>query len=85
MAGPLLGWLVVAWLLAGAALGELRASDCLAPANPTIQENCRPGNHSSVWDVNADGDPSIQVGEAGNAGQHKTITWASPDHHLTIN
>jgi len=60
MAGPLLGWLVVAWLLAGAALGELRASDCLAPANPTIQENCRPGNHSSVWDVNADGDPSIQ-------------------------
>ena len=81
------GWLVVAGLLAGPVLGELRPSDCLAPANPTIQENCRPGNTSTVWDVNADGDPSIQVGglckfTPPSTGHHPTITKLSPGYHL---
>ena len=91
------GWLVVAGLLAGPVLGELRTSDCLAPANPTIQENCRPGNTSTVWDVNADGDPSIQVGGlqcptsphhhpviTPSQGHHPAITWSSHGHHLAI-
>lgn len=35
--------------------------DCVSPRNEIIRENCRPGNNSREWDVNADGDPSIQV------------------------
>ena len=35
--------------------------DCVSPRNEIIRENCRPGNDSREWDVNADGDPSIQV------------------------
>ena len=35
--------------------------DCVNPRNEIIRENCRPGNDSREWDVNADGDPSIQV------------------------
>ena len=32
-----------------------------SPKNSIIAENCLPGNDSTEWDVNADGDPSIQV------------------------
>ena len=28
--------------------------------NEIVLENCKPGNDSREWDVNADGDPSIQ-------------------------
>ena len=34
---------------------------CDSPKNSIIAENCLPGNDSTEWDVNADGDPSIQV------------------------
>lgn len=41
-------------------LAEITEKDCEAPANEIIRENCRPGNDSRHWDVNGDGDPSIQ-------------------------
>ena len=39
---------------------QITEEDCQAPANQIIRENCRPGNDSRQWDVNADGDPTIQ-------------------------
>jgi hypothetical protein len=33
---------------------------CAAPANKIVAENCKPGNPSSEWDINADGDATIQ-------------------------
>ena len=48
-------------LAAAAARAEISHQDCLNPANRIIAENCRPGNLSTHWDVNSDGDPSIQV------------------------
>lgn len=36
------------------------ASACAAPANKIVAENCRPGNPRTEWDINADGDPTIQ-------------------------
>ena len=55
--------------------GDIGPNDCLrlalisfaypkilaSPKNSIIAENCLPGNDSTEWDVNADGDPSIQV------------------------
>ena len=38
----------------------ISVDDCLDPSNKIIEENCRVGNDSRDWDVNADGDPSIQ-------------------------
>ena len=32
---------------------------CASPANKIIAENCKPGNDSTEWDVNAHGDPTI--------------------------
>ena len=29
-------------------------------ANKVVAENCKPGNPRTEWDVNADGDPTIQ-------------------------
>ena len=34
--------------------------DCLNPKNRIIAENCLKGNDSRTWDINGDGDPSIQ-------------------------
>ena len=39
---------------------HITEKDCEAPVNEIIRENCLPGNDSRQWDVNADGDPSIQ-------------------------
>src|SRR5687768_17377782 len=36
------------------------ANPCAAPANKIIAENCKPGNPRTEWDINADGDASIQ-------------------------
>ena len=33
---------------------------CAAPANKIVAENCKPGNPRTEWDINADGDPTIQ-------------------------
>ena len=33
---------------------------CTAPPNKIVAENCKPGNPRTEWDINADGDPSIQ-------------------------
>src|SRR3954466_7696779 len=33
---------------------------CTAPANKVVAENCKPGNPRTDWDVNAEGDPTIQ-------------------------
>ena len=52
-------------LALGPGLATVRATispeDCARPANTIVAENCKPGNSSRDWDVNADGDPSIQV------------------------
>merc|ERR1719192_506667 len=40
--------------------GEIGPQDCISPKNSIVAENCLPGNDSTEWDVNADGDPSIQ-------------------------
>merc|ERR1719357_699498 len=39
---------------------QISIEDCESPANLIIEENCKVGNDSTEWDVNADGDPSIQ-------------------------
>ena len=52
--------LVVAVVLVSSVRSEITEKDCSAPANQIIRENCRPGNDSRHWDVNGDGDPSIQ-------------------------
>merc|ERR1719474_895883 len=39
---------------------QISIEDCESPANLIIAENCKVGNDSTEWDVNADGDPSIQ-------------------------
>ena len=68
-------WLIL--LLLPLVWAEIRPSDCAryeeitsitkfskicdSLKNSIIAENCLPGNDSTEWDVNADGDPSIQV------------------------
>ena len=47
-------------MLAGTASTEITAEDCEHARNDIIAENCKVGNNSRDWDVNADGDPSIQ-------------------------
>ena len=54
------GAVCVLVLLLTRVTSEITEKDCEAPVNPIIRENCRPGNDSRHWDVNADGDPSIQ-------------------------
>ena len=39
---------------------EITHEDCVHPVNDIIAENCKQGNDSREWDVNADGDPTIQ-------------------------
>ena len=70
---PLSLWVFL--LLLPLAWGEIGPRDCVrfqliisahpqifgSPKNSIIAENCLPGNDSTEWDVNADGDPSIQV------------------------
>jgi len=41
-------------------MGKISKEDCRNPRNEIIAENCKPGNSSRDWDVNADGDPTIQ-------------------------
>jgi N,N-dimethylformamidase beta subunit-like, C-terminal len=43
---------------------------CSAPANDVVRENCRPGNDSTEWDINGNGDPAIQ-GYATNISVNK--------------
>src|SRR5688572_1608865 len=43
-----------------AAPAARQANPCAAPANRIIAENCRPGNPATEWDINGDGDPTIQ-------------------------
>ena len=56
---------LVLLLALGPGLATVRATispeDCAKPANTIVTENCKTGNSSQDWDVNADGDPSIQV------------------------
>ena len=66
-------WVIL--LLLPLVWGEIGPQDCIrfplipfaytqifvSPKNTIIAENCLPGNDSTEWDVNADGDPSIQV------------------------
>lgn len=41
-------------------LSSLAFGSCSAPANPIEAENCLPGNPTSQWDIDGDGDPTIQ-------------------------
>ena len=66
-------WVIL--LLLPLVWGEIGPQDCIrfprlsftyhqifcSPKNSIVAENCLPGNDSTEWDVNADGDPSIQV------------------------
>ena len=36
------------------------ANPCAAPANKIVAENCKPGNPSTEWDINGNGDETIQ-------------------------
>jgi hypothetical protein len=36
------------------------ANACASPANKIVAENCKPGNYRTEWDINSDGDASIQ-------------------------
>jgi hypothetical protein len=36
------------------------ANPCASPANEIVAENCKPGNDSTEWDINGNGDPTIQ-------------------------
>ena len=39
---------------------EAQATDpCVEPANWVVAENCKPGNPSTEWDINGNGDPTI--------------------------
>ena len=78
------------WLaLLSLASAELRPEDCASPANPVVRENCLPGNSSTEWDVNADGDPSIQgfatqfSVQTGDTAQFK-IKTDSADYRIDI-
>jgi hypothetical protein len=43
-----------------AAAGQARPDPCLSPANKIVEENCKPGQPPTEWDVNGAGDPEIQ-------------------------
>ena len=55
-------------VISSAALGEpgrgqrggAAPDPCAAPPNEIVAENCKPGNPSTEWDINAAGDPTIQ-------------------------
>ena len=36
------------------------ANPCASPVNEIVAENCKPGNDSTEWDINGNGDPTIQ-------------------------
>ena len=36
------------------------ANPCAAPVNEIVAENCKPGHDSTEWDINGNGDPTIQ-------------------------
>src|SRR5262245_44609566 len=36
------------------------ATACAAPANKIVAENCKPGNPRTEWDINLEGDVTIQ-------------------------
>jgi len=55
---PAAGLAFLCW--AGLVRGQISEEDCQDPANAIIEENCKVGNDSTEWDVNSDGDPSIQ-------------------------
>jgi hypothetical protein len=60
----------VAWSALGSGVPEVIAQGratpaaakdpCASPANRIIAENCKPGNPSTEWDVNGNGDPTIE-------------------------
>jgi hypothetical protein len=47
-------------ILVASGEGHSTGVDCDNPANDIVRENCKPGQPSSVWDVNGAGDPTIQ-------------------------
>jgi len=47
-------------VLVSAVRAQISWKDCETPLNEIISENCKPGNSSRDWDVNADGDQTIQ-------------------------
>jgi len=51
---------VLACLCWAGVTGDISKEDCEEPGNAIIKENCKVGNDSTEWDVNADGDLSIQ-------------------------
>lgn len=65
------------------------AGPCEAPENRVVEENCKPGNHSTEWDVNGAGDPSIQgfstdiSYNAGDVAEFK-IDTPSTDYRIDI-
>jgi len=50
----------VSLLMFSLALAQICDEDCAHPKNTIIRENCKLGNDSRDWDVNADGDQTIQ-------------------------
>ena len=36
------------------------ANPCASPVSEIVAENCKPGNDSTEWDINGNGDPTIQ-------------------------
>ena len=68
---------------------EISEQDCQAPANDIIRENCKAGNDSRYWDVNADGDPTIQgFSDPFSVGQGERIVFKiktdSEDYYVDI-
>ena len=51
---------ILATLCCEVVRGMITHDNCLIPANAIIDENCKVGNDSTEWDVNADGDLTIQ-------------------------
>jgi hypothetical protein len=45
---------------AAPATGRAAVNPCTAPANKIVAENCKPGNPRTEWDINSNGDPTIQ-------------------------
>src|SRR4051812_38656432 len=59
-ATAVVGFVLITLIAASPKAQGPSANPCAAPSNKIIAENCRPGNPRTEWDINSDGDSSIQ-------------------------
>src|SRR5579862_4346719 len=59
-ATAVVGFFLIALTSASPKAQAPSANPCTSPANKVVAENCKPGNPRTDWDINADGDASIQ-------------------------